>query len=254
MEAFSFVPPAAVEFFDEGSSSSAPLLTRGYDETLAFGVVQAMVTDARRALVGVPEEALRPMLRLADLLWQELIETGAVKIEGGPTEWTQESASRGIHCQALPLVLAALAADSFEIYDEDAGIKPMEVTPQRFCAAYILRHTFSSLDFGYCKGTDDLPICYLLQASVAHGFLLAMSDGEWFGMAGVLNEMFTRKTMSRLLDARHEENRQMVAEVFAWWDEHKNDPGMTKDKAADALAGKIVPLKWRTVRDHLKGV
>ncbi len=58
----------------------------------------------------------------------------------------------------------------------------------------------------------------------------------------------------KAIDARHAETRQMQQEVLDWWQAHKEDPGMTKDKAADEMAEKLVPLKWRTVRDYLKGV
>lgn len=67
-------------------------------------------------------------------------------------------------------------------------------------------------------------------------------------------EKAEQRTRKKAADARHAENRQMQQEVLAWWDMHKGDPGMTKDKAADHIAGKLVPLKWRTVRDYLKGV
>ena len=58
----------------------------------------------------------------------------------------------------------------------------------------------------------------------------------------------------RTQDARHAETRQMEQEVQAWCAAHKGDPGMTKDKAAEEMSGKLVPLKFRTVRDYLKGV
>lgn len=62
-----------------------------------------------------------------------------------------------------------------------------------------------------------------------------------------------RNTAVRLADARHAENRQLEQEVLAWWESHKHLPGMTRDKAATEMAGKVVPLAWRTVRDYLKG-
>lgn len=54
--------------------------------------------------------------------------------------------------------------------------------------------------------------------------------------------------------ARHADTRDMEQMVLEWWEAHKNESGMTKDKAAEQMAGKLVPLKFRTVRDYLKGV
>lgn len=48
-------------------------------------------------------------------------------------------------------------------------------------------------------------------------------------------------------DKRHEENRAMKAEVFAWLDENLSSfPSM--DKAAEAIAAKVVPIAFRTAR------
>lgn len=48
--------------------------------------------------------------------------------------------------------------------------------------------------------------------------------------------------------ARHAENRALKREAFAWLDLNRvKFPSM--DKAAEALAGKIVPVAWRTARD-----
>lgn len=252
MEPFSFIR-STVEFFDEGSTSKKPLLTREYDDELAFGAVRRMIEDARKTLAGVPEVTVRPMLRLADSVLEEAVASGKIRLNGGK-EWTSDYALRVAHTELLPLVLGIFGYSELELGDDEAGIDVVGVTPQRLCAAYILRATFSAIDFNYTNGIDDLPMCYLMEASVAYGFLRAMSDDSAFGMADVLNERFKRSRISVLTEARHVENRQMMAEVLAWWSEHKDDPGMTKDKAASAIAGKIVPLKWRTVRDHLKGV
>lgn len=53
-------------------------------------------------------------------------------------------------------------------------------------------------------------------------------------------------------DARHAENRSMKAQVIAWYTENADKLG-SKDAAAEQAAGKLVPVKFRTVRDWLKG-
>lgn len=49
-------------------------------------------------------------------------------------------------------------------------------------------------------------------------------------------------------DARHRENRAMREQVFSFLDQHEF-PSM--DAAAEAIAGKLVPAKFRTVRDWI---
>jgi len=49
-------------------------------------------------------------------------------------------------------------------------------------------------------------------------------------------------------DARHRENRSMREQVFSWLDVNMTElPSL--DAAADAIAGKVVPVRWRTARD-----
>lgn len=48
---------------------------------------------------------------------------------------------------------------------------------------------------------------------------------------------------------RHEENHSIRDQIYEWLDQHKT-PEMALDTAADKMAGKVVPLKWRTVREH----
>lgn len=48
-------------------------------------------------------------------------------------------------------------------------------------------------------------------------------------------------------NAMHKENRACKKQVFEWLDAHRDElPSL--DAAADALAEKVVPMKWRTVR------
>jgi hypothetical protein len=53
-------------------------------------------------------------------------------------------------------------------------------------------------------------------------------------------------------DVRHAENRDMKAEAIAWYVARRDT--LTKDDAALEIAGKVLPVKFRTVRDWLKGI
>ena len=48
--------------------------------------------------------------------------------------------------------------------------------------------------------------------------------------------------------ARHGENRALKQDAFSWLDSHRHEFA-SMDKAAEALAGKIVPVTFRTARD-----
>lgn len=49
---------------------------------------------------------------------------------------------------------------------------------------------------------------------------------------------------------RHAENYAMQEDIYQWMDENWK-PGMSFDSAASEIAGKVVPLAWRTVREHI---
>ena len=48
--------------------------------------------------------------------------------------------------------------------------------------------------------------------------------------------------------ARHAENRTLKAEVFSWLDANMAN-FKSMDKAAEAIAGKIAPIAFRTARE-----
>ena len=52
------------------------------------------------------------------------------------------------------------------------------------------------------------------------------------------------------LDARHSENRKMKADVFAWCDANMHKY-KSMDSAAEAIAGKEVPVTFRTARSWI---
>lgn len=249
---YSFLRSAKVEFFDEGATHKVGnLMTRDFDEELAFGAVDGLIGEARAELESVPPDGVRAILWFADSILEACLENGLIVINGS-REWNKDRALRTPHYAVLPPVMQVFSKNDYWIGTED-GAEDFSVTPERLCAAYILRATFSAIDFGYTNGFDDLPVHYLMQASTAFGYLLALRQKDANGIGGVVSSRVKSHAMSQLQSARHQENRQMEQEVRKWWSEHKNDPGMTKDKAATEIAGKVVPLKWRTVRDQLKG-
>jgi hypothetical protein len=53
--------------------------------------------------------------------------------------------------------------------------------------------------------------------------------------------------------ARHKENRAMKAEAIAYYQQNAKKY-RSKDAAAEAIAGNIVPVTFRTVRDWLSNI
>lgn len=60
----------------------------------------------------------------------------------------------------------------------------------------------------------------------------------------------TKRQAQNKAQKRHTENHALRDAVYSWADANIS-PALTLDDAASAIAGKIVPLKWRTVREHL---
>ena len=65
----------------------------------------------------------------------------------------------------------------------------------------------------------------------------------------VANAESAKQTAAAL--KRHAENHALRDEIYAWMDANYKEEGMVLDDIATELAGTLVPLKWRTVRDHL---
>lgn len=89
--------------------------------------------------------------------------------------------------------------------------------------------------------------------SSATAWSYACEANQWLGiLQGIISGRGMQKNEPSLFaisgaDARHAENRQMKAAVFAWCDANMaTQPSM--DRAASAVAGKEVPVTFRTAR------
>lgn len=63
-------------------------------------------------------------------------------------------------------------------------------------------------------------------------------------------QFHVRTSQAAKANKRHEENRALKAEVFSCCDDHMRD-FKSMDSAAEAIAGKLVPVKFRTARDWI---
>lgn len=225
-EPFDFLKDSPVDFFDEGSWDPGDLLTREYDHGLAFGVLKTMVEDARSALEGVRPEGVRAILQFADAMLDSGAQEGLFRDERGqPLAWTPETALKVSHLALLPHVLELLGKDSFLLGDAELGVQAFEVTPARFCAAYVLRSTFSAIDFGYDNGIDDLPICYLMQASAVYGYLSVLTSTGADSVRGIVVQGAKSESARASASLRwsKDPSRDMWTTVFAEWSTWRDD-------------------------------
>lgn len=63
-------------------------------------------------------------------------------------------------------------------------------------------------------------------------------------------QFHVRASQAAKAHKRHAENRALKAEVFAWCDAHMQE-FRSMDSAAEAVAGKLVPVKFRTAREWI---
>ena len=111
-------------------------------------------------------------------------------------------------------------------------IQAAETESERFAAPYHLPRLISS--------------AAILQRAIADN-LDHSSIGAFIELI-VANAESAKQTAAAL--KRHADNHALRDEIYAWMDANYKK-GMALDDAASIISEKIVPLKWRTVRDHL---
>ncbi len=111
-------------------------------------------------------------------------------------------------------------------------IQAAETESERFAAPYQLPRLISS-------------------AAILHR---AIADNLDLTTIGAFIELIVANAESAKQTAvalkRHAENHALRDEIYAWMDANYKE-GMVLDDIATELAGTLVPLKWRTVRDSL---
>ncbi len=94
-----------------------------------------------------------------------------------------------------------------------------------------------------CKEIDDWAISDYLESHPPTAGVIA----ELVRMAMHLQKS---QAGSRAAAKRHTENKAMKQEVFVWLDTNMVN-FKSKDAAAEAIAGKVAPIAWRTARDWI---
>ena len=112
-------------------------------------------------------------------------------------------------------------------------IQAAETESERFAAPYHLPRLISSAAILHRAIADNLDITTI---------------GAFIELI-VANAESAKQTAAAL--KRHAENHALRDEIYAWMDANYKEEGMVLDDIATELAGTLVPLKWRTVRDSL---
>lgn len=133
--------------------------------------------------------------------------------------------------------------DEIERWDE----QPEEMQPLGLLQAIFIACAYA------CQGmraqTDD-DLSRAWQYTARCEYWLGIVIGTWSYRT---TQGATVTTLAKMgADARHRENRDMKTQVLEWYRANAATVG-SKDAAAEAIAGKLVPVKFRTVRDWLKG-
>lgn len=142
--------------------------------------------------------------------------------------------------------------------DEDTGeeleeeINRWEEQPEDMKSLGILQAMLISCAYA-CQGmkaqrVNDLTRAWQYTARCQYWLGIAVGACSLRRLQGAPDTQFAKLGAS----ARHKENREMKAQVLAWYASHADSVG-SKDAAAEAIAGKLVPVKFRTVREWLKG-
>ena len=123
--------------------------------------------------------------------------------------------------------------------EQPDDIKPLGILQAAFiCCAYACQAMKAQKD-------DDMLTAWRYTSRCS--YWLGIVVGSWSSPKNRHNPM---KAFSLLgAAAKNAENRAMKNDVFAWLD--KNMTNQSMDSAALDIAGKIVPMKFRTVRDWI---
>lgn len=173
---------------------------------------------------------------------QEIVNSPNFHFEGGSKEdffeaWPEYGWTDKLRC-ALEFF------DQFPLYEMPDG------------AGLIKRHFMVLSAFGVLGRIDSAAISERFDGD---GLFSNAADVLWFwsridppkhvlNLIGEAKKTGRKEVSSRALEKRHAENRMMKQDVFKWLDNNINS-FKSMDAAAEAIAGNVVPLTFRTARD-----
>lgn len=207
-----------VRFFDEGAEPQIhvfDLIGFEYDEDRACGSIDRMVRVCRGVLREVNPQEARAMLWLGDFLLGAMLDTGKLHIANNDREIEARDVDFGRLDQLdfLHVVVDMLSSAKFVV-------GTVEVTPARFCAAYVLRMLFNATR-GDVGPDLDLPEAYVVSASQVFGVMQSFSSPEGSPLSRVVAAELRRIIAKNAAHAMHQKDPRQAAkdESFKLWQE-----------------------------------
>jgi len=168
--------------------------------------------------------------------------------------WDKMAESIGIaECKFIKIIRGFLMSDYYAGEDAEDELKRWEEQPDNLKGAWWTQVVITGGAYA-CQG---------IKAQIAGDMLCAWKyvararywEGIAYGIWLLQKEQGNPAAAFARIGAaaRHKENREMRREVEDWWKKHANDVS-SKDAAAEKIAGTVVPVKFRTARNWLKGL
>lgn len=206
MEPYSFIHMSETKFFGEGADlpgASSDLLSFSFDDSDGLEMLGSIVEDARRVLVDTPTGFASALLRFGDLLLVE-------RLEHEKTLISDKSAGEIIakdelkfdelnQIELLPIVLHLFSEKEFVIGDEELGLPGVRITPEMFCASFVLR---MALNVKCCMWDGELKNYYLMQASAAFGVMQSFIPLKDFSISSVVASSMRKVAAKRSASSR----------------------------------------------------
>lgn len=195
-------------FFDEndGFRTEFDLLTFEYDDESSYGMVEKVITEARLTLAGVPTDAARAMLWVADSFVNIALDDVTVVHPNGEAIPRDQIDFKSVNqLDFIHLALLPISRDTIRIGDEGFDDSLIDVTPARFCAAYALRMMYNATRSHLNHGdASDLRDYYLMQAATAYGLMKSFINEEDFSISNAISLSIQSKKVKKMAARRWE--------------------------------------------------
>lgn len=192
-------------------------------------------------LFGIPDDVFRECgaSYLATVIHRDAASVVALKLEKG---------------EAVPpeLIYISRATEEFERLCQAAPHVPRDALSSLSMAygAFLLatRNGEDMSGLESAGGSEISSLGALMSIAMVRGMAMGYSGLSGGVLKLVQAEMARKQMLSDAASKRHAENRDMKNEVFQWLDLNMSS-FKSMDEAAEAIAGKVQPVKFRTARD-----
>lgn len=175
-DSYAFLDKDGISFFDEGAEipgSDVDLMSFPCDDDRFPEMLGNVVRRARDVLADTPAGFARGALRLGDITLRAILEEKATLVRDGKAVCYDDlDFSRMNQLDYLPILLRIFGDHDVLLGDEDLAAANIRITPEIFCASYVLRMAFNTTR--WVGGDGDLRDYYLMQAAATFGVLQSL--------------------------------------------------------------------------------